>query len=226
MPLPPYDTLATVDRLEAALARLRPRAVVSLGDAFHDRHGAALLDRPRPPARDLTNAFAWTWIAGNHDPDPPAGLGGVAVPELSLGGLTFRHEPRGEPGEVAGHLHPKARVASARLRLTRPCFATDGRVLLCRPSQPDAAAHVLDPAIAGLFPAGSRPSCSARSASSASPTPACRPTLRPAALSAWRSARPHPRPSSARPRPSATGGQVRHVSASAKPSGARRSGRG
>ena len=158
VPLPPYDTQATLDRLEAALARLRPRprAVVSLGDAFHDREGAARLD-PATAARlgNLTHAFAWTWVAGNHDPDPPAGLGGTAVPELRLGSLTFRHAPRGEPGEVAGHLHPKARVASTRLRLTRPCFATDGRVLLLPAfGSLTGGLNVLDPAIAGLFPAG------------------------------------------------------------------------
>src|SRR4051794_28265725 len=156
VPPPPSAPLAPPDRLGAALARLRPRAVVSLGDAFHDRHGAALLDSAAAARlRDLTNAFAWTWIAGNHDPDPPAGLGGVAVPEMSLGGLTFRHEPRGEPGEVAGHLHPKARVPSARLRLTRPCFATDGRVLLLPAfGTLTGGLNVLDAAIAGLFPAG------------------------------------------------------------------------
>ena len=42
--LPPYDTHATLRRLEAALERLRPRMVVSLGDSFHDRRGAELLE--------------------------------------------------------------------------------------------------------------------------------------------------------------------------------------
>ena len=42
--LPPYDTHATLLRLEAVLERLRPRTVVSLGDSFHDRRGAELLE--------------------------------------------------------------------------------------------------------------------------------------------------------------------------------------
>ena len=156
VPLPPYDTRATLDRLETALIRLRPRTVASLGDAFHDRQGAARLDAATAARlRDLTHTFAWTWVAGNHDPDPPVGLGGIAAPELRVGGLTFRHEPRGEPGEVAGHLHPKARVTSARHRLTRPCFAADGRVLLLPAfGTLTGGLNVLDPAIAGLFPGG------------------------------------------------------------------------
>ena len=37
--LPPYDSHATLERLEALVARLRPDTVVSLGDGFHDRRG-------------------------------------------------------------------------------------------------------------------------------------------------------------------------------------------
>ena len=34
--LPPYDTAATLTRLEACMAKYRPKRVISLGDAFHD----------------------------------------------------------------------------------------------------------------------------------------------------------------------------------------------
>ena len=34
--LPPYDTAATLARLEACMAKYRPKRVISLGDAFHD----------------------------------------------------------------------------------------------------------------------------------------------------------------------------------------------
>ncbi len=154
--LPPYDTHETLARLEAALARLAPGTVVSLGDGFHDRRGPAELD----PAlagrvRRLTAAHEWLWVRGNHDPEPPAGLGGTPLPELRLGGLAFRHEPSGEAGEVAGHLHPKARVAASRLRLCRPCHASDGlRLLLPAVGSFTGGLNVLDPAIAGLFPGG------------------------------------------------------------------------
>src|SRR5947199_6028461 len=35
--LPPYDTVATLARLAAVIARHDPRGVIALGDSFHDR---------------------------------------------------------------------------------------------------------------------------------------------------------------------------------------------
>jgi DNA ligase-associated metallophosphoesterase len=154
--LPPYDTLATLVRLEAVLRRLKPHIVASLGDGFHDACGPDhLSDELCQHLRRLTSACRWIWIRGNHDPDPPHGLGGVGLPELRLSGLTFRHAPTGEAGEIAGHLHPKGRVASSRLRLSRPCFAADAeRLLLPAFGSFTGGLNVLDPAIAGLFRAG------------------------------------------------------------------------
>ena len=54
----------------------------------------------------------WIWIAGNHDPALPDDLGGVVANEVAIGPIVFRHEPTGAAGEIAGHLHPKARVAT------------------------------------------------------------------------------------------------------------------
>ncbi len=154
--LPPYDTHTTLLRLEAVLERLRPRAVVSLGDSFHDRRGAELLaPELAQQVRRLTAGFEWLWIRGNHDPDPPAGLGGVSLPELRLGPLLFRHVPGGEAGEVAGHLHPHARMTGTRLRLSRPCYVSDGRHLLLPAFGSYAGGlDVTHPAITGLFPTG------------------------------------------------------------------------
>jgi metallophosphoesterase superfamily enzyme len=38
----------------------------------------------------------------------------------------FRHEPTGAAGEIAGHLHPKARVTTRGRTVERRCFASDG----------------------------------------------------------------------------------------------------
>lgn len=156
--LPPYDTHATLARLEAVLERLRPEAVVSLGDGFHDRRGPERLEPDLAERlRRLTGAVDWAWVRGNHDPEPPVGLGGRSAHELRLGALTFRHEPvdGDAPGEVAGHLHPKARVAARRLGAVRSCFAGDGRRLLLPAfGSFTGGLDVLDPAISGLFPRG------------------------------------------------------------------------
>jgi DNA ligase-associated metallophosphoesterase len=133
MLLPPYDTAQTLKLVTAAIGRYRPACVICLGDSFHDRHGAAAM----PPSHqqqiaDLMAGRDWYWIAGNHDPDHPEGLGGDCVRELYLEGLCFRHEPASgdAPGEVAGHLHPAARVVRRGKGVRRSCFATDGLRLI------------------------------------------------------------------------------------------------
>lgn len=130
--LPPYDSRATLQALEKALMRLKPRRVIALGDSFHDRGGAErLAAEERARLRALMAAHDWIWILGNHDPVPP-GLGGTAIAELALGRLALRHEPRTDAGagEVAGHLHPCATVKGIAGRLRRRCFVTDGRRLI------------------------------------------------------------------------------------------------
>ena len=151
--LPPYDSHATLARLEALVERLRPDTVVSLGDGFHDRHGAAGLS---PDLHDrlcaLTRPRRWVWVTGNHDPLVPLSLGGAVVPELAVGGLVLRHAPSGETNEIAGHLHPKARLSARRRHLSRRCFAADGdRLLLPALGSFTGGLNVRDPAIAGLF---------------------------------------------------------------------------
>jgi metallophosphoesterase superfamily enzyme len=51
--LPPYDTVATLSRLAAVIARHDPRQVIALGDSFHDRDAHARLSEPdlHPKAR-------------------------------------------------------------------------------------------------------------------------------------------------------------------------------
>lgn len=127
--LPPYDTAATLARLAAVIARFAPRSVVALGDSFHDtRAGERLAGADRDGLRALQAGRDWIWIAGNHDPAPPDGLGGQAMAELRIGDLTLRHEPHSgaAPGEIAGHLHPAARVWSKSGCVRRRCFVGDG----------------------------------------------------------------------------------------------------
>ena len=153
--IPPYDTLATLRLLHAAILDYRPRIVVSLGDSFHDPFGAGRLPEA---CRDQIGALAagrdWFWITGNHDPHPPEGLPGETVPELGVGGLVFRHEPSvaGGEGEIAGHLHPCARIVQRGRSVRRRCFASDGRRLVMPAFGAfTGSLNVLDPAYGGLF---------------------------------------------------------------------------
>lgn len=156
--LPPYDSRATVAALAEALGRLQPETVICLGDSFHDRHAAGRLD---PEARAALVALAagrqWIWVAGNHDPLPPADLEGTCVEEIAVGPVVFRHEPAGRTaaGEICGHFHPCATVRVRGRGLRRRCFVTDGRLAV----MPAFGAYaggldVFEPALAGLFPGG------------------------------------------------------------------------
>src|SRR3954468_8159693 len=65
--LPPYDTAATLARLAQLLEYYAPRAVIALGDSFHDRGGPArLTDSDRAALLALQRRRNWLWIAGNH----------------------------------------------------------------------------------------------------------------------------------------------------------------
>lgn len=124
--LPPYDTASTLARLCEAIMRYRPRTVLTLGDSFHDGDGPQRLGgTDRDMIAALQQGRDWIWVAGNHDPDPAVGIGGVFTAELSIGTVTFRHEPQGQAGEIAGHLHPMARIGARGRSVSRKCFAVD-----------------------------------------------------------------------------------------------------
>jgi hypothetical protein len=131
--LPPYDTTETLARLARLITQYAPRAVVALGDNFHDGGGPGRLSgEDRASLVALQRGRDWIWITGNHDPDPADGIGGAFAETLPIGALTLRHLPsRDAPdGEIAGHLHPVARVAQRGRAVSRRCFATDGKALV------------------------------------------------------------------------------------------------
>jgi len=131
--LPPYDTRETLARLAGAVARYDPARIVALGDSFHRLDGPASMgEEERAALARLQRRREWVWIAGNHDPEIAACAGGRVCAELRLGGLVLRHEPAPGPaaGEIAGHLHPVAKLARAGATLRRPCFVGDGRRLV------------------------------------------------------------------------------------------------
>jgi uncharacterized protein len=160
MLLPPWDTHATLDRMTLLLRRWSPAMVVALGDSFHDAHGSTRL-----PATELhrlnamTEAHRFVWVQGNHDPTPPAGVGGAWVESYATGPMMFRHRAvaLAEPGEIVGHHHPKAQIQARTGTVSRPCFVADARRLM----MPAFGAYtggldVRDPAITRLFPRGGR----------------------------------------------------------------------
>jgi uncharacterized protein len=127
--LPPYDTRETLARLEAETRAMDPALLVFLGDSFHDRAAEGRLapeDAQRIGA--LAGGRALVWVVGNHDAEGPRHLPGESVATLALSSLRLVHEPLAgpAPGEVAGHLHPCAKVRGPGGAVRRRCFVTDG----------------------------------------------------------------------------------------------------
>jgi DNA ligase-associated metallophosphoesterase len=157
MMLPPYDTGTTLAALTKIIARYDPVCVISLGDSFHDGQAAARM--PERYATELALLMAgreWIWITGNHDPEHPADLPGETFSELALGKLVFRHEPSKLPcpGEIAGHLHPAAKVVRRGQAVQRRCFASDqSRMILPAFGAYAGGMNILGRAFHGLFDA-------------------------------------------------------------------------
>ncbi len=151
--LPPYDTRETLRRLEHVVRLYRPKTVLSLGDAFHDRGSEARMDEA-DAARlaALCGATDWIWILGNHDPEPPKRFRGAVHETAEVAGLLFTHEPgEAEGWQVAGHLHPCARVQKGGRGARRPCFLSDGtRMIMPAFGAYTGGLNVLDPAFDGL----------------------------------------------------------------------------
>lgn len=124
--LPPYDSAATLALLGAAIARYQPARVIALGDSFHDRGAEARIDDScLASLRALQADRDWLWISGNHDPQISAAMGGTVLDELEISGVALRHEPShaATRPEIAGHLHPAAKVRMRGRALRRRCFA-------------------------------------------------------------------------------------------------------
>jgi hypothetical protein len=153
--LPPYDTRATLERLEREIAAVRPHTLVFLGDSFHDGEGENRLDADDfARLAALADERALVWIVGNHDADGPRRLPGRVAETLEIDSLTLVHEPQPglQPGEVAGHLHPSAKVIAYGRAARSRCFLTDGeRLILPAFGAYAGGLNACDPAFAGLF---------------------------------------------------------------------------
>ena len=154
MMLPPYDTRSTLQRLAACLDHFSPRRVVALGDSFHRSELAGRLSaNDREELAALQQGRDWYWILGTHDPDLPESIGGFVCRSLMIGGITLCHQPSlSRAPEIAGHLHPVARIARRGEGIRRKCFATDGHRLVMPAFGAYAGGlNVLDEAFSSLF---------------------------------------------------------------------------
>ena len=139
MLVPPYDTAATLLRLQAVIDHYRPKIVVSLGDSFHDGEGAARLpDRMRLDLSALMAGRDWFWVAGNHDPQSagrPARRHGRGA-RGRLADLPPRAVGRRRRARSPGTCIPARASCSAAARCAAAASPPTASASSCRPSAP------------------------------------------------------------------------------------------
>ncbi|MGD9784599.1 MAG: ligase-associated DNA damage response endonuclease PdeM [Hyphomicrobiaceae bacterium] len=153
--LPPYDTRETLSRLAAVIDRYEAETVIALGDSFHDVQGPERMGADeRAMLRAIQQHCEWIWITGNHDPQIGGAVGGHVREEIVVEGIALRHlpGPARTTHEIAGHLHPAARVHLNGFAMRRPCFVGNGlRLVLPAFGSYAGGLNVLDDAFAPLF---------------------------------------------------------------------------
>lgn len=153
--LPPYDTRETLRKLAAVIDAYDAGTVIALGDSLHDAAASDRIDgADLDTLRILQDDREWIWVTGNHDPEIASLLGGIVLPGLTVEGISLRHEPRNGAvtHEIAGHLHPAARLVMNGTSLRRPCFVGNGlRLVLPAFGAFTGGLNILDTAFEPLF---------------------------------------------------------------------------
>jgi hypothetical protein len=131
--LPPYDTRETLHRLAEVIDRYDAATVIALGDSLHDKEACQRIGMEELEILQIMQEDRdWIWVTGNHDPSIGKRLGGTVTGDIEVEGIILRHEPR--PGhvthEIAGHLHPAAKLSLHGYTIRRPCFVGNGRRLV------------------------------------------------------------------------------------------------
>lgn len=131
--LPPYDSLATIAALDAAITASDAQEVWCLGDSLHDPAAAdRMSDAVMQRLAVLTSGRRWVWITGNHDPLPAPQLGGEVRAQALVEGVWLRHEALADTSapEISGHFHPKWRMSLRGRSVSRRCFVLGNKRLI------------------------------------------------------------------------------------------------
>ena len=129
--LPPYDTAETLGSNCRPCCPLRAAHGDRARRQLPRRQGAGARRRERPHDACRTSARARLDLdhRQSRSRSSPWYRRHLRA-TLAVGAVVFRHEPTGAKGEIAGHLHPVARVGARGRSVSRRCFASDGTRLV------------------------------------------------------------------------------------------------
>ena len=147
--LPPYDTASSFEKLEESLDRYEPERVIVLGDSFAGMKSNGLSPHQRDWLQDMIEGRRWYWVTGEEKYELPGGIGGEAVPQLTVNGIKFRADAVQAPvaNEIAGGMHPVAQVSEYGHVTRGRCFVTNGqRLIMPAVGNYSAGANVLSSA--------------------------------------------------------------------------------
>ena len=153
--LPPYDTRETLQKLAAVIDRYDAGTIIALGDSVHEEEACQRIGLEELEILQIMQEDReWIWVTGNHDRTISKRLGGSVTGDIEVEGILLRHEPR--PGrvthEIAGHMHPAARMSLHGYTLRRPCFVGNGmRLIIPAFGAFTGGLNILDAAFEPLF---------------------------------------------------------------------------
>ncbi len=149
-----HDPHETLSRLAETIDRTGASSVIALGHPAPDLGEGAIAQADRDALRVLQEEADWIWVAGRESATIAQQFGGHGIAVLTVSGLTLRHHPATGrvTHEIAGAVHPAARVSRLGHTIRRPCFVGNGtRLILPGFGSPGGGNNILDDAFEPLF---------------------------------------------------------------------------
>ena len=149
------ETRETLAKLADVIDTYDAATVIVLGNSLDGLDASGQMDgQDRETLKILQEDREWIWIAGSHDPGMANEFGGTVVRGLKVEGITLAHKPRAGAvtHEIAGHLHPAARLVMHGTAIRRLCFAGNGyRLIMPAFGASTGGLNILDAAFEPLF---------------------------------------------------------------------------
>lgn len=149
------ETSETLRSIAGLVDTYAASTIIALGDGgLSTGTAGAMQASDRDTLRMIQDDCDWIWIVPGIDRDAARVLGGTIVPEVTVQGIRLSHRPR--PGtvthEVAGALHPAARLVRHGTARRRPCFVSNGlRLIMPAFDAVSGGLNVLDAAFEALL---------------------------------------------------------------------------